>query len=116
MLRFDDIGPAKLRQMPEAPLVGFPRTKVLRRFTQGTPLFSLRDVRENLGCYRDRDLILDLKYIFESAIVAFSPDMIAGLGVYKLRGNRYVVRCLPPRSAPQVRAPPALRPQHAPCR
>src|ERR1700735_848072 len=73
------------QQVPHAALISLPCVKTATRFAQRASLLRLRDRGFNRVRYGAGDFILHREYTRAIAIVTFSPEMVAGYGVNKLR-------------------------------
>jgi hypothetical protein len=73
--------------MPQPELIGRPGVETAGRLTQGQMLLGIGNGRGNRDRHRLGDLILHCEDVGEVAVVALSPDVLAGLGLDELRGD-----------------------------
>src|SRR5438128_12516006 len=65
-------------EMPQAALIGAPGVDASRRLAHRTPLLRIGDGRSDGDRHRRGDLVLQCDDVGEVAVVALSPDMVAG--------------------------------------
>src|SRR5215469_8042519 len=73
--------------MPEAALIRRPSVEASRRLPQSALLLRIAYSRCNRDRHRLSDLILHRENVSEFTIIAFGPDVVAGLGLDQLRGD-----------------------------
>jgi hypothetical protein len=71
------VSASRFPRVPQTPLVGFPCPEALRRLAHCPPLFSIGNSRSNGPGDCKRDFVLHREDIYETAVVAFRPDVIA---------------------------------------
>src|SRR3954454_1527933 len=73
--------------MPKAALIGGPGIETVRRLAHRALPFGIGYRRCDRNSYRLGDLVLHRENVSEIAVIALSPDMLAGFGLDQLRGD-----------------------------
>src|SRR5215469_11892093 len=81
--------------MPETALICGPGVEASRLLPHGALLLGIGDSRSNSNRHRLADFVLHHEDVGEIAVVALSPDMLAGLGLDQLAGDANAIAGFP---------------------